>query len=261
MPIDLDALCDDLTAERDDLIALASGRAGDWWTELTPSEGWTVLDQLTHLAHFDDEATMSMSDPVEFRRRVASMRSVQSFVDDIAERHRSLTGGEALAWLRRSNGALVEAAKQLGPDRRVPWFGPSMTVASSLTARLMETWAHGQDVADALDVVREPTRRIGHVAFIGVRALAYSFRVNDLPVPEAPIRVELTAPDGGVVAYGPADAPEKVVGSMLDFCLLVTQRRHRADTSLVAQGAIAVRWLEIAQAFAGPPGPGRKRRS
>ena len=31
-----------------------------------------------------------------------------------------------------------------------PWYGPSMSARSFVTARLMETWAHGMDVADAL---------------------------------------------------------------------------------------------------------------
>jgi hypothetical protein len=43
-----------------------------------------------------------------------------------------------------------------------------------------------------------------------------------------------------------------------DFCLLVTQRRHRDDPDLVATGPDADRWLDIAQAFAGPPGNGRE---
>jgi uncharacterized protein (TIGR03084 family) len=132
-----------------------------------------------------------------------------------------------------------------------------MSAASMATARLMETWAHGQDVHDALGVPREPSDRLRHVAHIGVRTRDFAYLVRDLPVPSEQFRVELTAPSGEVWTWGPADAANRVRGPALDFCLLVTQRVHRSDTALVADGADAEQWLGIAQAFAGPPGPGR----
>jgi uncharacterized protein (TIGR03084 family) len=149
----------------------------------------------------------------------------------------------------------------MDPSTRLPWYGPPMSAASSVTARLMETWAHGQDIADALGVTRQPTTRLRHVAHLGVATREFSFRLRGLPVPAAPVRVELTAPDGAIWAWGPADAPERVAGSAVDFCLLVTQRRHQADTGLLTSGRAAAEWLAIAQAFAGPPGPGRQPQS
>jgi uncharacterized protein (TIGR03084 family) len=136
-----------------------------------------------------------------------------------------------------------------------------MSLASSITARIMETWAHGQDIADALGVTREPTARLRHIAHIGVGARAYSFQVRERPAPEQPIRVELTAPDGGRWAWGPEDAEDCVTGEALDFCLVVTQRRHLDETKLVVSGADAQAWMHIAQAFAGAPGPGRPARA
>ncbi|HUR03577.1 MAG TPA: maleylpyruvate isomerase family mycothiol-dependent enzyme, partial [Nonomuraea sp.] len=132
---------------------------------------------------------------------------------------------------------------------------------SFVTARLMETWAHGQDVADTLGVTREPTRRLRHVAMIGVRAMPYGFAVRNLPLPERPVRVELTMPDGTPWTAGPEDAADTVRGLMLDFCLLVTQRVHRDDTTLQITGETARAWMETAQAFAGPPGKGRPGKS
>jgi uncharacterized protein (TIGR03084 family) len=132
-----------------------------------------------------------------------------------------------------------------------------MSAASSLTARLMETWAHTQDIADALGVTREPTGRLSHVAHIGIGARAYSYAVRGQPVPDTPVRVELTAPDGTLWTWGPDDATDRITGTALDFCLLVTQRRHRDDLALVVAGPAAGQWVAIAQAFAGPPGPGR----
>jgi uncharacterized protein (TIGR03084 family) len=132
-----------------------------------------------------------------------------------------------------------------------------MSAASALTARIMETWAHGQDVADALGAVREPTARLRHVAHLGVGARAYSYAAHGRDLPDAPVRVELTAPDGSTWAWGPTDAADRVTGPALDFALAITRRRHRADLALAAVGPHAQEWLEIGQAFAGPPGPGR----
>ena len=132
-----------------------------------------------------------------------------------------------------------------------------MSTASMATARLMETWAHGLDIADALGVVLAPTDRLRHIARLGVRTRDFAFGAHGLTPPAEEFRVELTAPDGGTWSYGPADAPQRVTGPALDFCRLVTQRAHRADLALTATGPDADRWLDIAQAFAGPPGSGR----
>jgi len=141
--------------------------------------------------------------------------------------------------------------------RKLPWFGPPMSAASMATARLMETWAHGLDVADALGVRRQPTARLRSIAHIGVRTRDLAFTVHGLTPPSDPLRVELAAPDGSTWAWGPEEATQRVTGVAEDFCMLVTQRRPPATLDVVTDGADATRWLTIAQAFAGPPGPGR----
>jgi uncharacterized protein (TIGR03084 family) len=141
--------------------------------------------------------------------------------------------------------------------RKLPWFGPPMSAPSMATARLMETWAHGLDVADALGVHRPPTARLRSIAHIGVRTRDVAFAVHGLTPPPEPFRVELRAPDGTTWSWGPEDAVQRVTGSAEDFCMLVTQRRAPASLDVTAHGAEAVKWLSIAQAFAGPPGRGR----
>ena len=115
-----------------------------------------------------------------------------------------------------------------------------------------------QDIADALGVTREPTGRLRHVAHIGVGARGYSYAVHGQTPPGIPVRVELTAPDGSLWTWGPEDAGDRITGPALDFCLLVTQRRHRDDLALAIEGPAAAEWMAIAQAFAGPPGEGRR---
>jgi uncharacterized protein (TIGR03084 family) len=121
----------------------------------------------------------------------------------------------------------------------------------------MEYWAHGQDVVDGLGAIREPTDRLRHICHLGVRTRGFSYVNRGLAVPDGGVRVELTAPDGSSWTYG--EGEDRVTGSALDFCLLVTQRRHREDTGLVATGPLAEEWLDIAQCFAGPPGTGRAK--
>jgi uncharacterized protein (TIGR03084 family) len=131
-----------------------------------------------------------------------------------------------------------------------------MSLASFVTARLMETWAHGQDVADALGHEPVVSDRLRHVCHIGVGARAYAYLVHGMTDGGAPVRVELTGPGAG--AWGPEDAPDRITGTALDFALLVTQRRHRDDVALTVTGPTAEEWMSIAQAYAGPAGTGRK---
>ena len=258
MPVSMDALADDLAAESADLRALLAPLSEQDWKRDTPAEGWTIADQVSHLAYFDDVAVQSAVRPEEFtaeKERIEADGGIDP--DTIAARFRDRSGEAMLAWYDEARDRLLETFRSLDPKERVPWFGPAMSAASSLTARIMETWAHGQDVADALDVIREPSARLRHVAHIGVGARAFSYAANSRELPDAPIRVELTAPDGDVWAWGPQDAADRVTGPALDFCLAVTQRRHRDDVDLQVTGPAATEWMTFAQAFAGKAGTGR----
>jgi uncharacterized protein (TIGR03084 family) len=131
-----------------------------------------------------------------------------------------------------------------------------MAARSFITARLMETWAHGQDVADALAITRRSTARLRHVAHIGVRARPFSYVIHGLTMPDVEVAVHLTGPDGEQWEWGES-SDNSVSGAALDFCLVATQRRHLADTRLKIAGDAAVEWMQIAQAFAGGVGAGR----
>ncbi|MFE1557071.1 TIGR03084 family metal-binding protein [Streptomyces sp. NPDC058734] len=249
----------DLREEGRELDSLVGELPEPAWAWPTPAPGWSVAHQIAHLHWTDRAALLALTDAEGFARMVEeALKAPESFVDEGAAEGAALEPAELLARWREGRAALDAALAAASPDARFPWYGPPMKAASMASARLMETWAHGQDVADALGVPRTPTARLRHVARIGVRARDYAYAVWGLPVPEGEFRVELTAPDGaGVWAYGPADAPQRITGPALDFCLLVTQRAHRTDLALTATGPDADRWLDIAQAFAGPAGRGR----
>jgi uncharacterized protein (TIGR03084 family) len=257
MPVDMAALAGDVAAETAVTRALVAGLSEDDWHTATPAPGWDIADQISHLAYFDQAAAQAARHPDEFRTQLAA---AQVHPDAIAARYRDRTGVQLLAWFDQARADLLAAFGDIDPATRLPWFGPPMSAASSLTARFMETWAHTQDIADALGVTRDPTDRLRHVAHIGVGTRAYSYAANGKPQPSDPVHISLTAPSGAVWTWGPADAADRVSGPALDFCLLVTQRRHRDDLSLTAEGPAATEWMTIAQAFAGPPGPGRSPR-
>ena len=202
---------------------------------------------------------MALHDPRAFADDMHQLMA-SGGTDASVQQGRSVEPDELLRGWREDRLRFVDVAASLDPSQRVPWYGPAMAARSFITARLMETWAHGQDVADALGIDRRPSARLRHVAHLGVRARPFSYTINGLPLPEADIAVRLTGPDGEAWEWGPSDTgPVNLVsGSALDFCLAVTQRRNLADTSLTIAGAAAAEWMTIAQAFAGGPGTGRR---
>lgn len=255
----LPGVCDDLAAESDELLVRLRSLTEAQWDLDTPADGWTIRDQISHLAFFDETGTLAATDAEAF---AASTRALMSAPDPMSipqARGRVLAVDDVLDWFETVRAQMISTFRGLDGATRLPWYGPPMSATSFATARLMETWAHGQDVIDALGVARAPSARLKHIAHIGVRARPFSFATNGRSVPEGAIRVSLEAPDGSLWTWN-NDAPEdnSVTGNAHEFCLVVTQRRHLADTGLVVRGALAQAWMAIAQAFAGAPGTGRQ---
>ncbi|PRZ42060.1 uncharacterized protein (TIGR03084 family) [Antricoccus suffuscus] len=260
MAVDMHALLTDLGAETGVINDMVGDIAPADWDRPTPADGWSIRDQVSHLAFFDAAAALAATDADEFHKQTAELRAKggDTFTEEIANRYRSMPGTELLQWFQKERRNLIETFTDIDPKARLPWYGPDMSAASSVTARMMETWAHGQDIADALGVTREPTLRLRNIAHLGVSTYGFAYGLRGLDVPEVPVRVELSAADGSTWTWGPEDAADRVTGTALDFCLVVTQRRNIADTQLHTEGATAAEWMSIAQAFAGVPGPGRK---
>jgi len=252
----LDRVLADLAAEGADLDARVAALDEAGWATPTPAQGWDIKRQVAHLAWTDDVSLASSTDPVAFTRVLQEAAQDPTGAVDAAALARSGTpSATLLASWRDGRTALLQALAAVPSGARLPWFGPPMSAASMTTARIMETWAHGQDVADALGQVREPTARLQHVARLGARTHGYAHLVNGLDPPAAPVRVVLTAPDGSTWCFGAGE--QTITGPALDWCLLVTQRRPRRSLDLRADGPVAEQWLGIAQAFAGAPGVGR----
>ncbi len=251
----------DLEQEHDALHALIRDLSPALWRLGTPSAGWTVADQISHLAFFDHRAVLALTDPDAFT--ADRQRLVAEAPRDLSvELGRLVSPDVLLGEWTTNRRRLIEAGRAADDAQRVPWYGPSMSVTSFLTARLMETWAHAYDVADTLSVTPVATARLRHVAHIGVSARPYSLMVNGKSADERSVHVSLVAPDGRHWHWGAPDAlGGSVTGDALEFCLVVTHRRHLADTSITVRGESATEWMAGAQAFAGPAGPGRAPRS
>ena len=261
---ELDALRSDLAAEQRALDDIVSALSDEQWGLATSSPGWDVTDQVGHLTYFDGTAAMAITDPEGFSAGVAALFDAATTVgpDEFtlgAFRART-SAGRLQAW-RANRQLLAAASATLAEDTRGIWYGPPMGAKSFLTARLMEVWAHGADVAEAVGASREATDRLRHIAQLGFITRGWSYAVRGETAPPGDVRLELTGPSGDVWAWGPADAPDSATGPAEDFCLVVTQRRHLDDTALEATG-LARHWLLRAQAFAGgatdPPAPRRQ---
>jgi uncharacterized protein (TIGR03084 family) len=254
--VQLDEVLADLWAETAELDRLVGGLAADEWATPTPAEGWTIAHQIAHLAWTDEATHLAATDPDAFKASLqTAAANPTGYVDEGAAETAALPPDQLMTYWRETRADVTDALKKVPAGEKVAWYGPPMSPTSMATARLMETWAHGQDVADALGVTRVPTTRLRHVARLGVLAFPYGFAMRGLPIPDRRVRVELTAPDGTAWTLGEGD--DRVRGPMLDFCLVVTQRGNLADTTLEVTGETARAWMATAQAFAGPPGKGR----
>jgi uncharacterized protein (TIGR03084 family) len=244
----------DLRHESDQLVSRLSELSAEQWSLPTPAPGWSIHDQVSHLAFFDDTSRLALSDRERFRRKADElMAGGMDFPDRIAAHYRTKSSGEILEWFVEARRQLLTAFAGDDPRRRLPWFGPDMSVASSATARLMETWAHGQDVYDTLAVPHPPSPGLRSIAHLGVATFAFAHTLHGIDIPDQPVRVTLYSPEGEVWEWGPENSDSQIVGPAEDFVLTVTQRRHWTETALTVQGRVAMRWLDIAQVFAGAP--------
>lgn len=257
MRVDQSSLVDDLAAEHAAVDAMLVGRPAEDWDIATPAAGWDVKDTVSHLYYFDKTARLALTDPTAFTEHMKVLFTAG--LDgglDVAD-GRELGGLELFKQWRLGRAELLAALAAADPSERVPWYGPAMGLASFTTARLMETWSHGQDIVDALGLEPVVSNRLKHVCHIAYGARPYSYIVNGKEVPTAPLRLEVNAPDGSLWTWGEEGAADCVSGDALDVALVTTQRRHLDDTGLKITGPIAAEWIGIAQTFAGPSGGGR----
>jgi len=247
----------DLATEYNVLDGIVSELDEQQWKTVTSFYGWDIKDEITHLAYYDESAGLSVSDPDAFVLFFNELKqNPGNWNEKTFAPYFDLSIADLLAWWRIERKKLLTVLESKNPTDRLPWFGPTMGAKSLAAARIMEVWAHGQDVCDALNIQRPATDRLRHIAHLGVITFGWSFSNRKLDVPDTSVRVELKSPNNDMWEWGPEDSEEKVQGSAEGFCQIVTQRRNIADTDIITTGNIATKWMQIAQAFAGPPEDG-----
>lgn len=239
------------------LHAVLATAPGDAWREPTQFKAWTFDDIVGHLHLFDVVAEIAARSRTEF----------DSFYGEIVASARQGVSMRAYAqrWLAGCNGRelldrwqaqyrrLAEIARTFEPDRRLAWAGPDMSARSFMSARQMEAWSHGQAVFDQLGLERVEHDRLRNIAVMGVNTFGWTFTVHRQPLPQVKPYIRLLSPSGATWEWHDPAAAERVEGSAVEFCRVVTQTRNVRDTALQVTGQVAEDWMSMAQCFAGPP--------
>ncbi|NKB50805.1 MAG: TIGR03084 family protein [Rhizobiaceae bacterium] len=257
---------EDFRAECDCLAEVIAEQTEDIFQRTTLFNSWTINDIIGHLHMFNVAARLTLENDQKFADFFAPVAADLKQGRSMREaQYVWLNGLEGRplfdAW-REGCQATADLYALTDPRQRIKWAGPDMSARSSITARQMETWAHGQEVFDCLGMVRPDTDRIKNIAHLGVQTFGWTFINRQLPVPEPVPHVVLTAPSGAVWTWNEPQEDNQISGKAVEFGQVVTQTRNVADTSLVASGDIAAQWMAIAQCFAGapidPPAPGQR---
>ena len=217
-------------------------------------KGWTINNILRHLHVWNIAAGKSLDGEQAFSAFLAQLMGGERGLSfNAMESHYldGLSGTKLLAAWRCEYERLAARFAAADPKSRLKWVGPDMSAISSITARLMETWAHAQAVYDVLGVERVDQDRIGNIVRLGVNTFGWTFKNRKEDPPGAMPRLRLTAPSGAIRKYG--EGEDLIAGSATEFCQVVTQCRNVGDTQLQLNGVVAQRWMAIAQCFAGPP--------
>lgn len=249
---------DDLAAAGEEVDSLVAGLETAQWELPTPATGWTIANQIAHLAFIFKLAGTAASDETAFKAMIVGAEddfngAVNAALDD----YRDDSPEVLLSRWRAERDACVKALRAVPDGQIVPWLVNPLPAAVLACAGIMELFGHGQDIADALEVYREPTDRLGQLVLFAVLTRDFGYLSRGLTPPAEQFRFEIAAPSGELWAYGPEDAANRITGLAEDFCLLVTRRRHRDDLAVTASGDLAEKWLDIAQAYRGPAGDGR----
>lgn len=239
----------DLVAEQQGLDQFLQSIDYRKWPTATPAAGWTIHDQVSHLASTEELAFQAIDEGASAVAAVLDEhKTVDGFTHAGVLRGREMRPGQVIEWWRHARADVVDALSRMTGKERLPWFAGDMSSKTFATVRLMETWAHGLDIHSAVDAEPVDTTRLRHVAWLGWATLPFAFQ-NAGEEYDGPIRVELRAPEYQKWVFGPEDSKNIVRGEAGDWCRVVVQRAEATDTGLEATGDLAARALELAKAY------------
>ncbi len=247
----------DFREESDALAAILEPLEEQDFQKKTLFKDWTIDDVLGHLHMFNYAADLTLEDGAKFDAFFADIGAAMAKGKSVLEtQYDWLEGASGRALFEAWRDYYQKTAKNyedVDPKARLKWAGPDMSARSCITARQMETWAHGQEVFDTLGIERQEADRIKNIAVIGINTFGWTFVNRKMDVPEDKPYVKLTAPSGETWEWNEPQPRNMVEGSAVDFCRVVTQTRNLKDTELTVRGETANTWMSMAQCFAGPP--------
>ncbi len=250
-------LAKDFFEESEALYHLLTSIEEDHYDLRTLFNDWTIDHVLGHIHLGNLASELSLTDGDGFQEFSASLlawlgaaKPLRAFEDN---RLNGLKGKALLGKWREDYQGLAKQFESVDPKQRLPWIGVDMSARSNLTARLMETWAHGQEIFDVLGVVRENQDRIKNIAVLGIKTLGWTLMSRGMEVPKDKPYVKLESPEGELWEWNDPSDDNMIYGSAEQFCQVVTQVRNVGDTSLKVVGETAEKWMANAQCFAGPP--------
>ena len=245
---------EDFRAESQALYELLETADASRFDEPTQFKDWTINAVLQHLFFWNQMAGLQLTDESELVRRLNAVMQHEGGMRGFEAFHfNHLGGGELLNQWRDDFHRTADLFANADPKARLRWAGPDMSARSSITARLMETWAHGQEVYDHLGVTRHNADRIQNIVVLGVNTYGWTYKTRQEEPPGPMPYLVLTAPSGAIWTYGEENESERISGLAEEFCQVVTQTRNIADTNLEVEGVVAKDWMSKAQCFAGPP--------
>lgn len=255
---------DDFHSESQALRTLLDGADAALFDEPTQFKDWSINTVLQHLHFWNQMASYQLTDEAKLVSTLSQIAEFDGGMRGFEAAHFEGLGGADLLktwWLGVEE--TTSAFAGCDPKARLKWAGPDMSARSSITARLMETWAHGQEVYDHLGVVRQNADRIQNIVVLGVNTFGWTYKTRRETPPGPMPHLVLTAPSGAEWRYGEESRTSRIEGLAEEFCQTVTQTRNIADTQLELTGEVAKDWMSKAQCFAGaahpPPPPGTRK--
>ena len=223
----------------------------------TQFKSWTINDVLYHLHVWNIAALLSLKNENKFKEFMQNFMEAVKSGNSAREYEKILSdnteGLDLLNLWKETYEKISNEFAKSDPKKRVKWAGPDMSVRSSITARHMETWAHGQEIFDQLGFERIDTDRIKNIVVIGVNTFGWTYINRNLSIPEKMPKLSLLSPSNELWEWNEDNEEDMISGSATEFSQVVTQVRNINDTSLKVSGKIANEWMSIAQCFAGPP--------
>ncbi len=241
----------DLQTIHEELRCLGAELTDDEWRTPTAAMGWVVKDQFAHLADTEEVAHDTLTgDERRFPVAVSTHPTAEAFTQAGVDARRDTPKAELMASWERAAARTAAALGTIEPSRSVEW-GFGMTAETFARARVMEHWAHGCDVTDALGRPPLSGRYLRAIAELGLLTLPYALlRARVSQGRGQPLHLALSGPDGETWRLGPESGTNRIQGPAEAWCRVVVRRARPVDRSaLLVHGPTAEAAMAHARAY------------